>query len=157
MQATEHSIVPSFTFADATKAIAFYEKAFGAEAESVMRDPDGKFVMHACLRVGENVFYLADDMMRSGRTVEAGFADACTMTLQVEDADATFQRALDNGCEVDQPLENQFWGDRYGQVRDPFGLVWAVLSPVEELSRDEVMRRAKKLFGSEGQGAGAQA
>lgn len=157
MPAPEHSLVPSFTFADATKAIDFYQKAFGAEVESVVRTPDGKHVMHASLRCGSNLFYLGDDMMKSGRTVEAGYAAACNLTMQVEDADAAFQRALDNGCEVDQPLENQFWGDRYGQVKDPFGLVWAVLAPVEEVDREEVMQRAKKLFGSEGEGAGAQA
>lgn len=156
MPAPETSVVPSLTFADATKAIDFYEKAFGATAESVMRSPRGGAVMHASLRVGGSLIYLADDMLRSGRTVESGHAAACNLTLQVPDADAAFRRALDAGCEVDMPLEDAFWGDRYGQVKDPFGLVWAVLAPREELSEDEIMRRAKKQFGVDG-GAGAGA
>jgi PhnB protein len=154
MPAPETSLVPSLTFKDATKAIEFYEKAFGAKVESVFHDPNGKDVMHASLRFGESVLYLADDMGRSGRTVETGHAAASTLTLQVPDADAVFKKALDAGCDVDMPLENQFWGDRYGQLKDPFGLVWAVLAPHEELSREEVNRRAKEKFGG-GDGAGA--
>lgn len=156
MPAPEISVVPSLTFADATKAIDFYQKAFGATVEGVMRSPNGGAVMHAALRVGDSRIYLGDDMMKSGRTVEAGHADACNLTLQVPDADAAFDRALEAGCEVDMPLENAFWGDRYGQVKDPFGLVWAVLAPHEQVSEEEVMRRAKERFGgSEGAGASA--
>ncbi len=147
MPAPELSLVPSLTFADASKAIDFYQKAFGAEVDSVMRNPHDNSVMHAAIRIGGGTLYLGDDMMGRGRTVEAGYAAACTPTLQVPDADATFQKAIDAGCQEDMPLEDAFWGDRYGQLKDPFGLVWAVLSPHEEVSREEVERRAKEMFG----------
>lgn len=114
----------------AHEAIDFYRRAFGAE--SVM-DPvlaeDGERIMHAHLLVNGGHLMLNDDFPEYGGSEKepGGF----TLHLQVTDADAAWQRALDAGATEIFPLADQFWGDRYGQVRDPFGFRWSIGAPVK--------------------------
>lgn len=141
-----HRVNIHLSFKEATKAIEFYKKAFGAEQTMLMPGPGGA-VMHAEIRIGDTTLFLADDMMGRGTTVESGQAAAFVPHLAVEDADATWKRAIDAGCKETMPLANQIWGDRYGQLVDPFGLTWAVLTHVEDVAPDEIARRAAKMFG----------
>lgn len=112
------------------EAITFYQKAFGAD--EVMRHlaDDGKRVMHAHLKINGGTVLLNDDFPEytGGVSVPAGV----TIHLQVADADAAWQRAVDAGAIVRMPLDNQFWGDRYGQVVDPYGHTWSIGGPVKE-------------------------
>jgi PhnB protein len=135
------------SFKDATKAIEFYKSAFGAELGMLMPGPGGKGVMHAEIRMGDTTLFLADDMMGSGKTVDDGHAAAFVPHLAVVDSDATWKRAIDAGCKEVMPLADQFWGDRYGQVVDPFGLRWAIVTHVEDVSMEELGKRAAKMFG----------
>jgi uncharacterized glyoxalase superfamily protein PhnB len=142
-----HNVNIHLAFKDATKAIEFYKKAFGAEQCMLMVGPGGKGVMHAQIRIGDTTLFLADDMMNSGNTVDSGKGAAVVPHLNVVDADAVWKRAIDAGCKEVMPLTNQFWGDRYGQVADPFGLHWAISTHVEDVSPEELGKRAAKLFG----------
>jgi PhnB protein len=141
-----HAVNVHLSFKDAKKAIEFYSRAFGAEQTMMMPGPGGS-VMHAEIRIGDTTLFLADDMMGKGQTVDAGLGAAFVPHLAVVDADATWKRAIDAGCKETMPLANQIWGDRYGQVVDPFGLTWAILSHVEDVSMEEIGKRAAKMFG----------
>ena len=116
----------------AAEAIDFYKKAFGAEEQTRMPAKDGGRLMHAHLLVNGASLMLADDWpeMRGGAAAPppAGVA----LHLQVEDTDRWFKRAVAAGASASMKPENMFWGDRYGQVTDPFGHTWAFGSPVKE-------------------------
>jgi len=142
-----HRVNIHLTFKDATKAIAFYAKAFGFEQRMLKAGMGGQGVMHAEIRLGDTTLFLADDMMQGGKTVEAGSAAAFVPHIWVADPEAVWKRAIDAGCKEVMPLADQFWGDRYGQVVDPFGLTWAIASHVEDVSDEEMAKRAAKLFG----------
>ncbi len=113
----------------AAEAIDFYKAAFGAEEMMRMPSDDGKRLMHAHLKVNGASLMLADDFPEySGKA--AGAPEGVSLHLQVPDADAAWQRALDAGASVKMELADQFWGDRYGQVEDPFGHRWSIGSPL---------------------------
>lgn len=115
----------------AAQAIDFYVRAFGAEELGRHLAEDGERLMHAHLRVNGGSLMLNDDFPEyTGQAAEA--PGGVTLHLQVDDADAWWQRALDAGAEVKFPLDNQFWGDRYGQVADPFGHIWSIGGPLKE-------------------------
>ena len=134
---------------DCAKAIEFYGRAFGAETLVRKNAPDGK-VMHALLRIGNSMVILADEWpdsyLRSPAT--AGCATA-GLWIYVEDVDGAFQRAVDAGAEVIEPVMDAFWGDRMGHVKDPFGHSWAIATHKEDLSDEEIDRRAVEWFSSQ--------
>ena len=113
----------------AAEAIDFYKAAFGAEEMMRMPADDGKRLMHAHLKVNGASLMLADDFPEySGK--EAGAPEGVSLHLQVPDADAAWQRAIDAGASIKMELADQFWGDRYGQVEDPFGHRWSIGAPL---------------------------
>ncbi len=147
-----HTVTPHLVCRDAAKAIDFYEKAFGAETVMRLDMPDGGRVMHACLRFGDSAVMLADEFpdwnslgpnTRGGTTV--------VLHIYVPDADAFFEKAIKAGAEVVMPLGDAFWGDRYGQLKDPFGHVWSVATHVKDLTAEEIAEAAKTAM-SEGCG-----
>jgi PhnB protein len=113
----------------AGEAIEFYKQAFGAAEQ--MRQPadDGKRLMHAHLTIGGGSLMLNDDFPEYRDGAEAPAPAGTTLHLQVPDADAAWDKALAAGATVRFPLENQFWGDRYGQLEDPFGFTWSIGGP----------------------------
>ena len=112
----------------AAEAIDFYTAAFGAEELMRMPTDDGSRLMHAHLRVNGASLMMADDFPEyTGHA--AGPPDGVTLHLQVQDADAAWQRALGAGATVKMELADQFWGDRYGRVQDPFGHTWSIGGP----------------------------
>jgi PhnB protein len=123
---TAHLTIPD---GRATEAIEFYGRAFGAEqAMEPMKGEDGKRIMHAHLRLNGGSLMINDDFPEySGGKPKPN--DAVTLHLQVSDADAVFNRALEAGASETMKLEDQFWGDRYGQLRDPFGYTWSIGAP----------------------------
>ena len=112
----------------ADDAIAFYAKAFGAEEIRRHMADDGKRIMHAYLTINAGPLMLNDEFPEfvSAPATPPG---SLVLHLQVSDADAAWQRALDAGAEIHFPLADQFWGDRYGQVKDPFGFTWSIGAP----------------------------
>ena len=113
----------------AAEAIDFYKAAFGAEEQMRMPADDGKRLMHAHLTLNGASLMLADDFPEySGKA--AGPPEGVTLHLQVTDADATWNRAVEAGATVRMELADQFWGDRYGQLDDPFGHRWSIGAPV---------------------------
>lgn len=132
----------------ATKAIDFYKKVFGAREISRAPGPDGKSVMHAHLQLGDSALFLADNFPDMGAQTPTSPGITVVLNLYVEDADAVFERAVKAGAGVVMPLADMFWGDRYGQVRDPFGHVWAIATHKEDVTPEEAQRRSVEFFAS---------
>ncbi|EHI11548.1 VOC family protein [Mycolicibacterium thermoresistibile] len=135
-------VMPHLTVSDAAAAIDFYVRAFGAEELGRVPGPDGKKLYHAAVRINGATVMLQDDYpeMTGGRsmTPEALGGSPVTIHLVVTDIDARFQRAVDAGATVVMNLEDAFWGDRYGVLRDPFGHMWSMGQPVREVSAEEI-------------------
>jgi uncharacterized glyoxalase superfamily protein PhnB len=127
--------------------IEFYKKAFGAVEKSRAPGPDGKQIMHAELQIGDSKVFLNDEFPEMGAL--SPLESKCTpvtLHLFVEDADKQFQQALAAGAEVVMPLADQFWGDRYGIVKDPSGHQWSVGSHMEDLTPAQIKERMAKAF-----------
>ncbi|MDQ6698828.1 MAG: VOC family protein [Acidobacteriota bacterium] len=143
-------ISPHLAVSDAGGAIEFYKKAFGATELSRHMAPDGKRIMHAALQVNGGVVMLNDEFPEytegKSMTPESLGGTPVTLHLQVTDADSVFNQAIAAGATVKFPLKDQFWGDRYGQVKDPFGHVWSIGSPKKSMTAEEVERAAKSHF-----------
>ena len=110
-------------------AIEFYKAAFGAHELHCVPSDDGR-IMHCHLEINGGSLMLNDDFPEYRKDGEAGAPEGVTLHLQVEDADALWTRALSAGACVTMALEDQFWGDRYGQLRDPFGHRWSIAAPL---------------------------
>jgi PhnB protein len=125
-------VVPHLAILDgrASEAIEFYKAAFGAEEQRRVPAQDGKRLMHASLMLNGGGLMLHDDFpeMHGGKPADP--PAGTTLHLQVEDVDAVWESALAAGATILFPLENQFWGDRYGQLTDPFGHRWSIASPI---------------------------
>lgn len=152
------AVAPNLIVKDAARAVAFYQRVFGAEPVYVSRLPGGK-VLHAQLRVGESVFLVSEENMGMPEAQFAKFergmrtrspwtlgGSSCVIEIYVDDVDETFRRALDAGGKVKAPPVDQFYGDRVGHFEDPFGHVWGVGQVLEELDPAEVDRRAAERF-----------
>ncbi len=152
-----HTLTAHLIIRDAAKAVEFYQKAFGAEVKSVHRTPNGK-VMHADLLIGDSHLMFADEFPGMGaKSPEALGGSPVVINLYVpEGIDSLFQRAVEAGAKVTMPLANQFWGDRYGQLVDPFGHHWALGEHVEDVAPEELERRAKAAFSQAAQHASGQ-
>ena len=142
-----HTLTLHLTAKGAADYIEFLKKAFNAVELSRSPGPGGK-LMHALLRIGDSMLMLNDDFGAGfGMPPLAEGRLPFTMNLYVPDADAIWSRALAAGCTVTLPIADQFWGDRYGHVRDPFGFNWAIATRKEELTPEEIQERAAKAFG----------
>ena len=131
-QSPRGGITPHITIRDrkAAEAIDWYKKAFGAE--ELMRHPtdDGR-LMHAHLKINGGSLMLNDDFPEFRGGAATAVPAAMTLHLQVPDADAVWNRAVAAGATIKMPLDNQFWGDRYGQLEDPFGFSWSIGGPTK--------------------------
>ncbi len=140
-----HSITPHLVCEGAAEALAFYQRAFGAVEVGRMDGPDGR-IMHAEMRIGNSMIMLADAFPEYGsRGPRALQGTPVTIHLYVEDADAVWERALAAGATAQMPLEDAFWGDRYGQVVDPYGHQWSIATHQRDLTPqqiEEAMRKA---------------
>ena len=139
-----HTVTPHLIVKGAAKAIEFYKEAFGAEEVRRMPGPDGK-LMHAEIRLGNSRILLADEFPHWGSHGPRGDSPAVLVHLYVEDADAVYRRALEAGAKPLMSMENQFWGDRYGKVADPFGHHWSIASRKEKLTPEQIMERAPTI------------
>jgi len=140
-----HAVTPHLVCAEARKAIDFYKKAFGAQEEGCMPGPDGK-VMHAMIRVNGSPIMLADEFPQWGSLGPKSLKGSpVTIHLYVEDADAFVKRAVDAGAKVTMPVAEQFWGDRYGKIEDPFGHHWSVGTHVRDVSPEEMQKAMQQM------------
>jgi uncharacterized glyoxalase superfamily protein PhnB len=142
-----HTVTPHLICAGAGEAIDFYKKAFGASELSRMPGPDGK-VMHASIRIGDSVIMLNDENPQWGALgPKALKGSPVTIHLYVEDADAMFNQAVRAGAKVTMPLDDMFWGDRYGKVEDPYGHQWSIATHTRDVTPQE-MQKAMADMGS---------
>ena len=140
-----HSVTPHLVCAGAAEAIEFYKKAFGAVEAARLPGPGGK-LMHAMIRIGDAAVMLVDEMPEWGALgPKALNGSPVTLHLYVEDADATFERAVKAGAKVTMPLADQFWGDRYGKLVDPFGHHWSIATHVRDVSMEEAQQAMKAM------------
>jgi PhnB protein len=136
-----HTITPHIVVKDARKAVDFYKRAFGAEVRGIAEGPDGH-VMHAEVKIGDSIVMLNDEFpSRKVLSPTSTNADTCvSLHLYVEDADKTFAAAKAAGAVVTMPLEDQFWGDRYGTLRDPFGHSWSIATHIKDMSEQDMKK-----------------
>jgi len=139
-----HTVTPQLTLDNAAQAIEWYKKAFGAEELSRSPGPDGK-IMHAEIRIGDSRIMLNDPVM-GGKGPKALGGSPASLWIYVEDCDALFNRAVAAGGQVRMALGDQFWGDRMGSLSDPHGYTWSVASRKEDMTREEMERRAAEFF-----------
>lgn len=141
---------PYLVVSDAKAAIAFYQQAFGAVEQSRHMAPNSDKVMHAMLHVHGSILSLSDDfpefMGGRSRTPEALGGTPVTLHLQVEDADAAWTQALAAGGKVVFPLKEQFWGEKYGKLLDPFGHEWSIAQMLRVVSDEETEQAAEEYF-----------
>jgi PhnB protein len=134
---------------NASKALEFYSKAFGAEPGVRMAGPDGESTMHAEMRMGNSTVMLTEENPQWGsQSPETLGGSPSSLHVYVEDADALFKRAIEAGCEVRFPIADTFWGDRYGKLKDPFGHEWGIATHQEDVGPEEMAKRAEEFFAS---------
>ena len=144
-----YSLTPYLVMSGAAAAIEFYKKAFGAEELVRMPGPGGR-IMHAEVKIGNSILMLSDENPERGHMSpkSRGGATASVM-LYTEDVDAVFNKAVAAGAKADMPPTDMFWGDRMGNITDPFGHTWAIATHKEDVTPEEMGRRMQE----QGQGA----
>jgi uncharacterized glyoxalase superfamily protein PhnB len=140
-----HTVTPHLICAGAADAIEFYKKAFGAVEVGRMPGPGGK-VMHAQLRIGDSPIMLADDFPDRVHGPLALKGTPVFIHLYVDDADAVFAQALEAGAKPVMPLADMFWGDRYGQLQDPFGHVWSIATHQRDVTPEQMKADMQKMM-----------
>jgi PhnB protein len=137
-----HTLTPHIAIKNAAEAIEFYKKAFGAQEIRRMKFEDGK-IMHASLKIGDSVLFLADECPEKGwsKSPLALGGTPVSLHLYVENVDESYSRAIKAGATEKMPVTDMFWGDRYGQLTDPYGHVWSIATHKEDLTEEEQMKR----------------
>ena len=144
-----HSVTPSLTLKDSQKALEFYKKAFGAKVLDIFPHLSGKGIMHATMQIGNSMIMMGDEMpgsekcMKSAETVGGS---PMSLFVYVPDVDATFKQAVAAGAAVIFPVADMFWGDRAGNLKDPFGYQWMIATHKQDLSKDEIKKNAEAFF-----------
>lgn len=142
------TLIPYITCKNATEAVEFYKKAFAAEEIGIFALPDGR-VMHANINIGGASVFISDEFPEHdslGPLARGG--TSVSLHLNVPDCDVVFSRAVEAGCEVRMPLQDMFWGDRYGSLVDPYGHSWSVATTIRQVSPDE-LRQAMASMATE--------
>jgi PhnB protein len=138
-----HTVTPYLAVDDASEAIAFYERAFGAKELVRMPGPDG-VIAHAELEIGDSRVMLSDPFPQaSTRPPKELGGTSASVFMYVDDVDAVVKQAVDAGATVTMEVEDQFWGDRFGSVSDPFGHSWSIATHVEDVPPEELEERGK--------------
>jgi PhnB protein len=142
-----HTITPHIVVSDATAATDWYKQVLGAEERSRIEVPGGK-LMQVELWFGDSAVMLADEFPELGVLSPLSVGGTATVLhLYTNDVDALWKRAVDAGAEVRQPLQDVFWGERYGQITDPFGHRWGLAQHLRSVPREEIAEAAAAMFG----------
>lgn len=148
-----HTVTPHLVCADAAKAIDFYKKAFGATELMRLPGPDGR-LWHAAIRIGDSTVMLVDEMPEWKSLGPAALKGTpVSLHLYVENADALAERAVAAGARTVMPINETFWGDRYGLIEDPFGHRWSVATHVRDMTPEEIRQAMPKTMDCGGEGA----
>ena len=135
-----HTLTPFLTVRDAARAIEFYKTAFGAEERGAAKSPDGK-IMHAELKIGDSIIMLSDEFPEFGAlSPQSSGGAGMGLHIYLDGVDAAFDRAVKAGAQVEMPVSDQFWGDRYGKLKDPFGHKWSIATHIKDMSADEMKK-----------------
>lgn len=141
-----HSVTPYLSIQGAAEAIDFYRRAFGATERLRLPMPDGR-IGHAEICIGDSTLMLSDPCEQGAlRSAQSLLGSAVGLYLYVEDVDGQFAQAIKAGAKVIMPVQDQFYGDRSGTLKDPFGHVWTLATRKEELSAEEIGKRLKAMF-----------
>ena len=145
-----HTITPTLVLRDGVKAIDFYKKAFGAKEISRMLMPHGGLA-HAELRIGDSPIMLGDEMPEMGASAPQTVGGTSVhIFLYVPNVNKVFAQAVKAGATVEMPLGDQFWGDRFGKLSDPFGHKWSLAQHIEDVTPKEMAKRAQAAFSQQG-------
>ena len=140
-----YSLTPYLVCNGAAKAIEFYAKAFGAQEVVRMPGPHGS-IAHAEVKIGNSMLMLADeDKERGHLSPESIGGSPCSIMFYADDVDAVFKRAVDAGAKAEMPPADMFWGDRMGNIVDPFGHKWAIATHKEDVAPEEMSKRMAAL------------
>jgi uncharacterized glyoxalase superfamily protein PhnB len=143
-----HALTPSLVVENAAQAIEFYKRAFGAKERGRMPGP-GDTIAHAELEIGDSVLMLSDPLPQSTLKLPKELGGTSVgIFLYVEDVDEVVQQAIDAGAKVTMPVEDQFWGDRFGVVADPFGHQWQIATHTQDLTPEEILERGREVMAS---------
>ena len=148
-----HTVTPSFTFKDSQKAIEFYQSAFGAKVLDLLPHPSGRGVMHATIRIGDSILMMGDEMPGAEncpKSAETLGSSPISLYVYVPDVDAMFKQAVAAGGTATMPVAEMFWGDRVGQIKDPFGYLWMIGTHTQDLTNDEIQKGAEAFFAKAG-------
>ena len=152
-----HTVTPSLVVRDAAAAIDFYARAFGAEEVTRLAMPDGSLA-HAEIRIGDSIVMLGDEKPEWGAlSPQSTNGTPASLHLYVDDVDAAFARAVREGATARMPVEDAFWGDRYGKVVDPFGHEWGLATHVRDMTEEEIQAAAVAWMAQMGEGAAGSA
>ena len=142
-----HTLTPEIVVRDAPLAIEFYKRAFNADVLRIHLGADNKSIIHADLKIGDSIMMLSDEFpsMNALSPISIG-GTSSTIHIYCEDIDEWFNRAVSAGATVTMPLMDQFWGDRYGMLTDPFGHHWSLATHMKDLSEEEMIEAGKAAF-----------
>ena len=143
-----NTVTPGLCVRQAVNALEFYKKAFGARELMRMPGPGGK-IMHAEIKLGNSIIFVSDEfpeMPCSARAPETLKGVSSALYIYVENVDAAFDKAVKAGAKVNMPLTDMFWGDRYCQLQDPDGHIWALATHKEDLTPAEIAKRQERQF-----------
>lgn len=141
-----HTVTPYMAVKNGVKALEFYKKAFGATEITKLVMPDGR-LGHAELRLGDSMIMLSDEFPEyGGKSPQTLGGSPVNIHLYVDDVDAFFKKAIAAGAKEAKPIKDQFYGDRSGQLEDPFGHLWWVATHKEDVPPDELQRRVEAMF-----------
>jgi PhnB protein len=148
-----HSLTPALVCKGAARAIEFYKEVFHAKELVRMAGPNSS-IGHAELQIGDSKLMLSDEFPGMANAPGPNPVTSYSLFLYSDNVDAVFERAVKAGAKVEMPLQDQFWGDRYGKVRDPFGHQWGLAQHVEDVAPDEMERRSKAWMAQMSKAAG---
>lgn len=146
-----HTVTTAFTFKDSQKAIEFYKKAFNATLVDLFPNQTGNGIMHATVKIGNSMIMMGDEMdggENCSKSAETLGQSPLSLFLYVANVDETFNQAVAAGGTVTMPVMDMFWGDRVGQIKDPFGYSWMIATHTQDLSDDEIKKRSEEFFAS---------
>lgn len=141
-----HTITPYMTIKNCAEAMEFYKKAFGAVETVRIMEPDNKKIMHAEMKIGDSVLMMTDENMQyDHKGPEQLGGSPISVLLYVKNVDEIFDRAIKAGASVIREVRNEFYGDRMGTLKDPFGHTWSIGTHVEDVSPEEMEKRMKEM------------
>ena len=141
-----HSLTPSFTFKDSQKAIDFYKKAFNAKVKDVFPNLNGRGIMHAALQIGDSMLMMGDEMGPKCKSAETMGGSPVSIFIYVPNVDEAFKQAIAAGGKEIMPVADMFWGDRAGNLLDPFGYQWMIATHKQDLTQEQIRKGAEAFF-----------